>query len=459
MTVTEKLKKLRAEKHFSEKDIAAILGIRVNEYSRIEKGISRLSDFTRNQLASLYSVSPDYLKDDIPEPEPIVEPEPEPVIESAVETRSEPIPETGTESIEKRRSIMTFGEKVKALRLSKNLTAKELTDLLPNYTPDASLPTAMEKMEEKKEQSVSVNENAETVEAAVETGKKVVQISVNGKVKKAVAKDPKDSVESKLDSILEELKTEEEKAAPSEKESKSKAVEPIKESEPVKESTPDEEKSVNIPFGKKLNTLRKEKGLTLAQVADKIGVTLGSYKGMEYRNSRPMTMREYRRLAKTLGCEVDYLTEGDLRYDKSADVPKKKVVIIPATKVVERAGKKKPAPVESTPTEDEMEITPVEDEIEIEITPEDIRRRALIEKVSKDLVFDPDELMKMPMDEIDADDDFEATMAEEIKDEAVRSEVIKMVSRLSVLLSGDEISQKEKDAVMLSLNGAYWGSR
>ena len=89
MTVTEKLKKLRAEKHFSEKDIAAILGIRVNEYSRIEKGINRLSDFTRNQLASLYSVSPDYLKDDIPEPEPIVEPEPEPFIESAVETRSE----------------------------------------------------------------------------------------------------------------------------------------------------------------------------------------------------------------------------------------------------------------------------------------------------------------------------------------------------------------------------------
>ncbi len=218
-----------------------------------------------------------------------------------------------------------------------------------------------------------------------------------------------------------------------------------------------EETFTEIPFGKKLNTLRKEKGLTLAQVADKIGVTLSAYKGMEYRNTRPMTMREYRRLAKTLGCEVDYLTEGDLRNDKSADVPKKKVVIIPATKVAERAGKKQNATVESTPTEDEIEITPIEDEIEIEITPADIRKRAFIEKVSKDLVFDPDELMKMPIDD---DDDIDADEIERSDDkESPGSEVIKLVSRLSVLLSGDEITQSEKDAVMVSLNGAYWGRR
>ena len=35
-------------------------------------------------------------------------------------------------------------------------------------------------------------------------------------------------------------------------------------------------------------------------------------------------------------------------------------------------------------------------------------------------------------------------------------EVIKLVSRLSVLLSGNEIGKDEKDAVMVALNGAYW---
>ena len=36
------------------------------------------------------------------------------------------------------------------------------------------------------------------------------------------------------------------------------------------------------------------------------------------------------------------------------------------------------------------------------------------------------------------------------------SEVIKLVSRLSVLLSGNEIGKDEKDAVMVALNGVYW---
>ncbi len=36
------------------------------------------------------------------------------------------------------------------------------------------------------------------------------------------------------------------------------------------------------------------------------------------------------------------------------------------------------------------------------------------------------------------------------------SEVIRLVSKLSVLLASDELTQSEKDAVMASLNGAYW---
>ena len=96
MTVFEKLKKLRAEKHFSDKDVAEILGMRQDAYLRIEHGIGKVSSFLKNRLALLYDRDPEYFTDD-PEPESEIptKPEPEPVSEAEPETETKPDPEHG----------------------------------------------------------------------------------------------------------------------------------------------------------------------------------------------------------------------------------------------------------------------------------------------------------------------------------------------------------------------------
>ena len=153
------------------------------------------------------------------------------------------------------------------------------------------------------------------------------------------------------------------------------------------------------PFGKRLSSLRKAKNLTLAQIAKKAGVTLDVYKNMEYKNGRPRDAKVYNKLAKVLDCDVEYLKEGDKRFEKQTaekkaqkpEHPAKNVTIIPA------------------------------------------------KKVEKATVI-PEEFVQ-------------ATVSDK------SSDVIQLVSQLSVILSGNEITQKEKDSIMLSLNGAYWKGR
>ena len=154
-------------------------------------------------------------------------------------------------------------------------------------------------------------------------------------------------------------------------------------------------------FGKKLSTLRKQKGLTLAQMAEKLGINVDAYKQLEYRNGRPRDPKIYNKLAKVLGCPVDYLREGDKRFEKAA----------PVSAPIEKT--EKPAPIKETATVENKAIeAPITEAAPIE--------KQIVSASSKS------------------------------------SELIKLVSRLSVLLSSDEIGKDEKDAVMASLNGAYW---
>ena len=96
MTVQEKLIKLRKEKHFSDKDVAEILGMKLNSYSRLEHGVGKIGSFLKNKLALLYDKDPDYFVDD-----PEIEPEPEiteenksaAVITEEIPTASDPEPE------------------------------------------------------------------------------------------------------------------------------------------------------------------------------------------------------------------------------------------------------------------------------------------------------------------------------------------------------------------------------
>ena len=99
MTVYEKLKKLRTEKHFSDKDVAEILGMKLDSYSRLEHGVGKIGSFLKNKLALLYDKDPDYFVDD-PEDEAGIEEEPEPVAEAEAELEEEPDSEDEVEGEE-----------------------------------------------------------------------------------------------------------------------------------------------------------------------------------------------------------------------------------------------------------------------------------------------------------------------------------------------------------------------
>ena len=103
MTVYEKLKKLRTEKHFSDKDVAEILGMKLDSYSRLEHGVGKIGSFLKNKLALLYDKDPDYFVDD-PEDEAEIEEEPdsedEVEVEEEAEAEAEPEPEIEAEAEE-----------------------------------------------------------------------------------------------------------------------------------------------------------------------------------------------------------------------------------------------------------------------------------------------------------------------------------------------------------------------
>jgi transcriptional regulator with XRE-family HTH domain len=312
-------------------------------------------------------------------------------------------------------------------------TIKELTDDSVDILPKDLQETTEEKKDSQKstEEKIPVEEkNAPTEKEQKASNKKDIKKAKSADDKKAPAK-----AKAEQPTPAEKAKAEKPKKADSVNE---KPVEDTTEKSAPEEksSEPAPDKTAPTEFGKRLSSLRKAKNLTLAQVADKIGVTLNTYKGMEYKNTRPTDPKVYNKLAKVLGCDVEYLKEGDKRFEKKSKATSKKD---DAKKVPTEAPvvEIKPAPEKMTehkepevPTEaPEKKVAPVKDEIVTEQNTE-------------------------------SQTDLEQSIPEEavvsIEKSSATSEVIKLVSRLSVLLAGDEISQSEKDAVMVALNGAYW---
>ena len=62
-----------------------------------------------------------------------------------------------------------------------------------------------------------------------------------------------------------------------------------------------------MKFGERLKILRKEKGYSQQEVADRIGITLRAYSAYENKNVRPRKMETYEMLADVLGCDVNDL--------------------------------------------------------------------------------------------------------------------------------------------------------
>ena len=66
-----------------------------------------------------------------------------------------------------------------------------------------------------------------------------------------------------------------------------------------------------MTFGEKLKELRKKKKMTQEEVANEIGISRRSYIAYEQESIRPRRQETYEKLAKTLGCDVNYLRVED----------------------------------------------------------------------------------------------------------------------------------------------------
>ena len=203
---------------------------------------------------------------------------------------------------------MTFGEKVKALRLSKELTAKELGNRIgvsdrsiTSYENGTRTPRAKVCEALAKELGVSVKElTDDSVDIPIEKSEKV-----KAPAEKPAKKVPTEEIVEKKAPTEETLK----KESPAEK--------PTKNEKPASANEKAETVVKPQDFGQKLSELRTEKGLSQAKVAEQLGVTINVYRRMENKNLRPENKRAYNKLAKIFECDVSYLIEGDERYDKS----------------------------------------------------------------------------------------------------------------------------------------------
>ena len=291
---------------------------------------------------------------------------------------------------------MNFGEKITLLRNLKGLSKRQVGDAIG--TSDVSI-------------------------HRYENGVRPKRPEVYEKLARLFGCTVEELTDDSVDLLPKDLQEKEvpEKKAPAEKpkkKSKANKADPVIEKaveETTEKSAPEKEEKVapsipsTEPFGKRLSTLRKAKNLTLAQTADKVGITQRAYKSMEYRNYRPKDIKVYNKLAKVLGCDAEYLKEGDKRFEKKEASTK----AVSTEKAASKKAKQKAATEKAPTTEPLPDLGEIEENI-----------------------------------------------PEEPKDSSSSSsEAIRLVSKLSVLLSGDSLSQSEKDAVMASLNGAYWNNR
>ncbi len=326
------------------------------------------------------------------------------------------------ENNEQRRPTMTFGEKLKSLRTSKGISAKQLGKLvgvsdksISNYETGKQIPRDKICEALAKELSVPIKELTELIPNPESPVEKKAKAPVE---KKAPAKKEKKSKAEKTEPVeipaepIEESAPTENSTEPTEEimnapiEAATEA--PVENSTPTEPVEPDADKVLTL--AQKLKALRQEKKLTNAMIAKEVGISVETYKSFEYRNRRPRDIKIYDKLAKVLGCDVSYLMEGDKRFEKQTAEKK--------AQKSKKAEQKSKHPAEK---------------------PKHPAKNVTVIPGKKATAF-PEELVQ-------------ATVSDK------SSDVIKLVSELSVLLSGDEISQKEKDSIMLSLNGAYWKSR
>ena len=370
---------------------------------------------------------------------PTIETEAEPEIEteSTIETAVTEEPEPTTET-DRKGAQMTFGEKLKQLREQKNMTGRAVAQAVGISSKSYS----------HYERGISVPRKKGLYEKLAET----------------------------LDTTVEYLTGEsEEPKAPQETEL---AASPKSE----------------LTLGQKLLILRKELKLSQIDAAKLIGISLDVYKRMEARNGRPRSIDVYDKVAAAFGCEVSYLAEGDYRVvplnptvesadaggvenmdatataDSETTLPDEALKNSDATENAENEN-----PAAETILNDDLTIESATDEEVTQIASEPMTEEPIsvseekIEKISEPIAEPIPEKAVMekvaPIAETAVENTSspsESVMENTVTQKPVENasvEAITLVSRLSMLLAGNRLSQSEKDALMVSLNSAYWSSR
>ena len=189
-----------------------------------------------------------------------------------------------------------------------------------------------------------------------------------------------------------------------------------------------------MTFGEKVLFLRSQKGLSQKALGEAIGIsakTVGSYETKSVTPRRAETLEKIANLFGVTARElmddsIDVIAEGQAVEDAEEDTTEGQAV---EDMEVAEGQEVEDAAAESLADAGELSDDAAGEDSDEAGEPEDKAAET------------PIPMPKLP------------------EPEPETAEAIRLVSRLSVLLAGNRLSRAEKDAVMISLNGAYWANR
>ncbi|MBR1910168.1 MAG: helix-turn-helix transcriptional regulator [Lachnospiraceae bacterium] len=211
-------------------------------------------------------------------------------------------------------------------------------------------------------------------------------------------------------------------------------------------------------LGARLRKLRLERGLSFLDAANAVGISDSTYSKYEYGQRRPRNIQIYQSLAALFECDVEYLTELDERFN-----PQGVEDILSGER--EDHNKSKPPIMLNGSWETVNGITADEDLLVQEDTSdEDMYVSNDIDTGEDESFVNTDPAAIDPNTGNEEPQTIEEMLRQLQKSPAggdhyppgIVPEVLQLVSRLSVLLSGNVISKADKEAIMTALNSAYW---
>ena len=233
-----------------------------------------------------------------------------------------------------------------------------------------------------------------------------------------------------------------------------------------------------MTFGETLKSLRESKNLTQKQLGEQIGISRPTINLWERGKVKPTKPETVEKLANALGVTVKDLIGDEVvsvkekkaapnKEKAAADAEEKPLAVVgPLEEAIadtEIPSEEKTVSVSEVPSEEVISATETPTE-EKAITPTSGASSKAISLGTRlaTLLAEADEAVSLTEEEAVALKEVSAVSEEEIssapkREEKASAEAISLATRLAILLP--ELSASEKDAVMVSLNAAYWRSR